>query len=1166
MHFLEALKEQILVFDGATGTEIQARGLSERDFGGSEYSMFTDLITFSRPDVLADIHRQYYAAGAHAIETNSFGASPFRLSEYDFRNLDLTHFAPLPFEQDIRTLSYEDFAYQLSKRAVEIACEARADYMRDTGYDGRPLYVIGSAGPSNRVVSSTEADLKRATFDEMVANFRVQVLGLIDGGADVILFETQQDILETKAAVMGARSAMEERGKRLPIMCQVTVDAFSKMQIFNTDIHAALVTMVGIGIDTFGINCSIGPDLMAKTVEKLAQFSPLPISVIPNAGLPVSENGRTVFKFPPDEMAEYLSRYVGEFGVNIIGGCCGTTPKHIEAMTAAVAGIRPTPRTPERTIFVSGPQQAVPLDSSDGLIMIGERLNVRGSKAVREAVEGDGPIDHHVLEEVIREQTVDLGVRIIDICMDSNVVDTAAALKEVVHKQTTDFIGAMSLDSFSIDALLEAVKVYPGRPIINSISMEEVEEGVTKADAILKATAAHHPMYIALATGPKGPGATGQQKVALAKQLVECAAQHGVTPDQLLLDMNVFPIGSESEEGMNFALESLEAIAGIKAIDEDLFTTCGVGNLTNGLAAKPYMRKVLTSVWLDEARKRGLDAAIVNPNHYVFVQDLDPADYKLGLRVILEHDMDAFEALEDIADRRKGVEVTRRSSYDELSPEEAICAKIKDGYKQRSEGVVELDGNEFSYNDRIVLQTAEAMQRHDPLEFINTHLMKAMNDLGDGFARGEVSLPHLLKSADVMKQVMGFLEAYMKRSAGMDVHDKVEYKGTIVLGTVHQDVHSIGKDLAKTLFENYGYRVIDLGVMTPLQAYIDAAKEHKVTAIGMSALLVQTSNHMIAVSRMMAEQGLGDLPILLGGAPVNWRHAAYVAMAGQDDAAKIRPNVFYCPTAMDGVNVMNKWVSTREQASILEPNREKLLSNLERAKQTRDRDAQLLRELPPRIISFEKYRVPDSPWFRSETLHYSLRQLAPYLDTKTLFALNWKFGGTTSRQKRGETPEKLNTLFEEWINKADKAQWVRPQGVYGIYPCQSEGDEVIVYDPEHIDAELCRFGFTRVLGARRKDTICAAQYFYPRESGKMDAIGVQLTTSGAQVEAQIADFKAQGDSEAALYLQGLSDRVAEDMADRVHALLRDRFGAAPDRGIRWSPGYPAMADSHYNKT
>ena len=857
MTFLEAMEERILVLDGATGTQIQELGLTDEDFGGTQYRMLSDLLVFSKPRAQCDIHLHYFRSGANAVETNTFGASPFRLSEYDFSGLDIAHWSSIPGGIDPRKLTYGEMAYHLNRRAAEIACNARDRYRDEPGYDGRPLFVIGSIGPSNRVLSSTDADLRESTFKDIAGNFHRQAVGLIDGGADVLLFETQQDILETKAAIFGAKRAMREQDRFLPIMCQVTVDAFSKMQIFNTSIEAALVTVAGLGIDTFGINCSIGPDLMGKTVERMAQVSPLPLSVVPNAGLPVAEGGRTVFKYPPDEMAAYLKQFVEEYGVNIVGGCCGTNHEHIAAIASAVAGCRPGKHLRSTKRYVSGPQQAVPLDSADGLIMIGERLNVRGSKAVREAVEREGDIDHAVLEEVVRDQVDGLGVRIIDVCMDSNVVDTAQALKEVVHRQTTDFSGAMCIDSFGVDALGAAIEMYPGRPIINSISMEEVSPGVTKVDAVLEATAAHCPMYIGLAAGPEGPGATVAAKVDLARQIVDRAAAHGVEPAQLFIDMNVFPIGSEPREDQNFALESLEAIPEIKAIHPDLLTVCGVGNLTNGLAAKPYMRKVLTSVWLDEARKRGLDAAIINPNHYVFVKDLDPGDYALALKAILEHDMDAFDQLEVIAEQKKGVVAARRTSYDDLSAEDAICEKIRDGFKQRAKGEVEVGGRTYAYQDKIVVQTAEILGKYQPLDFINTHLMGAMNDLGDGFARGEVSLPHLLKSADVMKQVMGFLEEHMKRTEGVDVHDEVAYKGTIVLGTVHQDVHSIGKDLAKTLFENYGYRVIDLGVMTPLQKYIDAAKEHDATAIGVSALLVQTSNHMIAVSQMMEEQGAG---------------------------------------------------------------------------------------------------------------------------------------------------------------------------------------------------------------------------------------------------------------------------------------------------------------------
>jgi 5-methyltetrahydrofolate--homocysteine methyltransferase len=1166
MDFINTLREQVIVIDGAMGTQIQNLDLHDADYGGPEFKMLPDILVFSHPDAVRDIHLAYYRAGANAVETNTFGSTPFRMSEYDFSRLDLSHFAPVPYGIDLRKLGYDELARYMSRRAAEIACEARILYSKEPTYDGRPLFVLGSIGPSNRVLSSTDANLSLSKFDEMMDNFYHQVRGLLEGGVDVLLYETQQDILELKAAVFGGHKAMAEAGRNVPIMAQVTVDQFSKMQIFNTDIHAALVTMQGIGIDTFGINCSIGPDLMGKTVEKLARYSPLPISVIPNAGLPASENGRTVFKLSPEKLAEYLDFFVNEYGVNIVGGCCGTTPDHIAAVVDRVGGRKPKPRKPEPGLYVSGPQEAILLDSSKTLIMVGERLNVRGSKKVRDAVESDGVIDQAALEEVVEEQVRGLGVKVIDVCMDSNVVDTTETLKKVVHKQTTDFSGAMCLDSFAVDALEEAIKVYPGRPIINSMSMEEVEPGVTKVDAVCRATKAHWPMYVGLAAGPKGPGATREDKADLARQIVDNAAKHGVTPDQILIDMNVFPLGSESEEGMNFAVESLEAIPLIKSIHPDLRTICGVGNLTNGLAKKPYMRKVLTSVWLDEARKRGLDAAIINPNHYVFVKDLDPNDYELGLKVILERDMEAFEQLEDISERKKGFEVVRRTSYEDLPIEEAICEKIKDGFKEREHGDIEVGGHHYKYADRIVLQIAEVIQTHDPLAFINTHLMRAMNELGDGFARGEVSLPHLLKSADVMKQVMGFLEEYMRVSAGIDVHTKIEYKGTIVLGTVYQDVHSIGKDLAKTLFENYGYRVIDLGVMTPLQSYLDAAKEYHADAIGMSALLVQTSNHMITVSKMMNEQNMDKIPVLIGGAPVNDRHAAYVALAGETDESRMRSNVFYCPTAMDGVNVMNTLKSGNGVQAYLDTNHKKLHKNYERAEKRAQEEEVMLRTLPRRVVEPGKHPIPGNPYFAYETQSLDLREFKDRIDRKTLFALNWKFGGTTSREKQGESPEKLNALLDEWVERAASELWVRPLGICGVFPCQSDGNEVIVYDPDDLHTEIGRLGFTLVIGGERKDTVCAAQYFFPKNSGKLDVIGLQISTSGPQVDAQLKRFRESGDSESTLYLQGLSDRIAEDMAEYVHEILRERLGYDAKQGVRWSPGYPAMTETKYNQT
>lgn len=1161
MDFLDALNTQVLVLDGAMGTMIQDLALSDADFGGSAFKMLSDLLNFSHPQEVKNIHLAYFKAGANAVETNTFGASPLRLGEFNFKEIDTRAFKNIPYSLNLAQMSYEELAYSASLIGAEAAGTALKEYQASQEYDGRPLFVLGAIGPSNWVLSSTTANLNKGTWDQVEANFYHQVRGLLAGGVDALIIETQQDILEVKAAVAGSQRAMAEKSVKIPIIVQVTVDEFGKMQIFNTDIHAALTTVQDIGIDVFGINCSIGPDLMRATVEKIARYSKLPISVVPNAGLPVSENGQTVYKVGPQPIAEHLQMFVEKYGVSLIGGCCGTTPTHVSAIANAVRGLKPAERTIDRRVYISGGQNAILVDSSENLIRIGERLNVRGSKKVREAVENDAEvINYDALEEVVNEQVQDLGVPIIDICMDSNQVDTVKTLPQVIQQLTTDFQGAFCIDSFDVDALKEAIKVYPGRPIINSISMEEYEAGLTKIDALVPVTKFHHPLYIGLATGPKGPGLTVEDKYDLALQIVEGCAKHGVTPDQLFIDINAFPVGAEAEEGMNFATESLNAIPLIKGIHPALRTTIGVGNLTNGLAKKPYMRVVLTSVFLNEARKLGLDAAIVNPNHYVPVESLDRHDYQLGRKIILEHDMQAFEELEEIAQAKRGNQVVRRNTYDDLPLTVSVCEKIKDGFKERCAGNFDFEGMTFAYQDKIVLQVKEILKAIRPLTLINDHLMKAMQELGDGFGRGEVSLPHLLKSADVMKQVMGFLETYMKKTAGLEVTEEISYKGTIVLGTVYQDVHSIGKDLAKTLFENYGYRVIDLGVQVPLDQYIATAQKEKADAIGMSALLVQTSNHMITVTKMMAEADL-EIPVLIGGAPVNRRHAGYVSMWGQDDLTQIKGDVFYCTSAMDGINYM-KLLQSESKAEVIQNNQEELKKYYLRAKKQNEKMDELLATLPRRKVPLENYQSP--------VVHYgieSIQMLLPELplETKTLYALNWKLGRRDSWEKKGLTAERVEALKEKWIQEAHYQQWIVPQGKIGLFPCQSEEDEVIIYDPEDLQKELARIDFTVVVGKGNKDIFSAAQFFLPRTSGKFDVLGLQISTGGIQSAHTIEQFKKNGDSESSLFLQGLSDRVAEDLATNLHQCLRQKAQVDSTDGTRYSPAYPGLQNVAVNK-
>ncbi len=1161
--FLSHVHRGPFCIDGATGTMIQKLDLEDAHFGGPDFKMLVDLLCFSLPDAVKDIHLAFLRVGAQAIETNTFGASPLRLAEYDFSRLDTLHFPPNPYGLDLRGLDGASLAYHLSRRAAELAQEACSLYRREASYDGRDLFVLGAMGPSNHVVSATTANLRRASFDTVADNFYRQALGLIDGGADVLLFETQQDILEMKAGVFGVRRALSERGKSLPIIGQVTVDQFGRMQLFNTDIHAALVTVQGIGLDVFGINCSIGPDLMEKTAERLGRLSALPVSVIPNAGLPVSEKGKTVFKFAPDKFAEHLKSFVCDYGIRVVGGCCGTTPEHIACTVETLKSAVPKRFSPPRLVYVSGPQEAVALDSAENLIRFGERLNIRGSKKVRDAVENDDGINHDVLDAVVREQVHELGCQIIDVCMDSNQVDTVATLREVVRGQTNDFPGAMSLDSFQVDALAEAVKVYPGRPILNSISLEETAPGVLKMDAVIEATSGHDPVFVALCTGPSGPAATAEDKCRLAGDILDRARErYGIEAERIFVDVNVFPIGSESLPGANFALETLEGIRKVKERHPGAKTILGVGNLTNGLAAKPYMRQVLTSVFVDEARKRGLDAAIINPSHYMFVADLEPEHYRMALRILLEHDMDAFEQLETIAETKKGGTPKPPAGYDTLDVETAVTAKIKDGHKERLPGSFEFRGHCYAYEDAIVLQVREALERWKPLDFVNQRLMVAMQELGDGFARGEVSLPHLLRSADVMRQVMRFIEQYLRNHSGIQAGES-RYKGVVVLGTVYQDVHSIGKDLANTLLENYGYKVIDLGVMTPLQQFIDAAVTHKADAIGMSALLVQTSNHMITVSRMMEEQGLA-LPLLIGGAPVSERHAAAVALAGRDDPEQMRGNVFYCRTAMDGVNIMNQLTGGRLSEAFFEDNRRRLIRKHKQAQRRLEVEAGLLASLRRREVGFGDVRRAGIPVFRSRICSIPLAEFASRIDRHTLFSLNWRFGGPAGRGRQGTSDAEMEALLEKWVSEASAAGWLMPRGVMGLFPCYSEGEEVVLLEPEHPERELARLLFNTVIGAGNTDLVSGAQYFMPRREGEYDMIGLQLTTAGCEVEAAVDMFKKKDDFESALFLQGLSDRIAEDMADHLHGLLRAHMGVPADCGQRWSPGYPGLKDIMQN--
>lgn len=1154
--FLDQLKKHVLILDGAMGTMVQKLNLDAKAFGGEKFQMLSDILVFSRPKEVKNIHIEYLKAGANIIETNSFGATSLRLCEFDFSQIDLSDFDHHPSDFNIKNNDYLELSYYFSYYAAKIAKEAILEYKSSPEYDGRPLYVAGSIGPTNRVLSATHANLQTADFDEIENTFKTQVTGLIDGGADVLLFETQQDQLELKAGILGARKAMAANSITIPIMAQVSVNSFGKMPIFNTDLHAAYTTIQDIGIDVFGINCNLEPAEMVHPVKHISEFSEHFISVVPNAGQPKNVNGSIIYDLTADDMAVYAEKFVKDYGVNIVGGCCGSTPEHIKAIRSKLKGITPKERQVESKSYVSGPQEAVLFESNGDLIKIGERLNVRGSKKVRKAVEGGSYVDFDALEDVINDQMNSLGLSILDICMDSNVVTTEKILPKAIHNLTSDFKGVFCIDSFSEDALEKAIKVYPGKPIINSISLEDMGDGKSKLDIVLERTSAHKPIYVALAADSSGPAKTAEEKVEIARRIIEDAKKYGIPAKNLIIDLNAFPIGSETEEGMNFALESLKAMPLVKKLAEGVKVSMGVGNLTAGLSKKPYMRVILTSIFLDEALKVGLDAAIINPNHFLPPESLSPDDVVLARKVILEHDMDAFVKLEEIAVQKAGLKTKKKKvAFESLPVEERVPYIIKEGVKRKEEGEISQDGFSYEYKDKIVEDVWEAVAKYPPLEFINNYLMEAVRELGDAFGRGEVSLPQLLKSTDIMKHAMNFLEAYIHYSSQSNDVDGVDNKGTVVLGTVYQDVHSIGKDLVKTLLENYGYKVVDLGVQVNSDDFVAEVKKNNATALGLSALLVQTSTHMIEISKKLKNEGI-DIPILIGGAAVNLKHAYYVAMRGEDAKEELNSNVFYCKSAMDAVKVLDNLGNVERKDACIEENKRSLMKYFNKTHHHEEGESAATQKAQ---VDHHDIPLTDLGVFHLEV---TPEEISNIINSKMLYKLNWKYGSEKDYEKKGVNEDQLNKLRDKWLKDALENKWITPIVHFGLFPVKSDDLDLIFYDPVNFENELGRMVFNnKVVG---DETWNVPMYFHPVCSRTFDLAAITITSAGPKVDEKYKSLMENNDSESAFLLRGLADRIAEDLAEHTQRHITKLLNLDPGQAKRFSPGYPLIKDLKNN--
>ena len=1099
--FMGALRERVLVFDGAMGTMLQNAGLSLDDYQGKEGC--SEILCVTRPDVVKGIHAAYFEAGADAVETNSFGSSAIVLAEYDIA----------------------DQVVPLNRLAARLAREVADDFQAD----GRPRWVAGSIGPGTKLPT-----LGHTTYDVLEATYADQAFGLLEGGADLLLIETCQDLLQVKAAVAGAFAGMRRANRRVPLITQVTVETTGQM-LLGSDIAAALTAIEPLGVDVIGMNCATGPAEMGEHLRYLAQHARTPLSCLPNAGLPELRDGKPWYPLTPEELAEAHSRFAAEFGLSVVGGCCGTTPEHIRQVVEALGGRAPAPREPDHEPSLSSLYQAVPLDQDTTYLTVGERCNANGSRKFRDLMlEGDLDGMVGIAKEQIRE-----GAHVLDVCVDYVGRDGVPDMDVLAARLAQQSTVPIMLDSTQADVLEAGLKRLGGRAIINSINLED---GEARMDAVCPMARQYGAALVALLIDEEGQARDVEWKLRIAHRIHDLAVgKHGLAAEDLVFDALTFPLGSGQEDLRGDAIATLEAIRRIKAELPGVRTILGVSNVSFGLA--PAARQVLNSVFLHEAREAGLDAAIVAPARILPMHRIDDEQRQVALDLIYDRRRQGYDPLQRFMALFEGKEVAKAASAEDLAAlpiDERLQRRIIDGVREGLEA-----------------DLAEAMQTRSPLSIINDVLLAGMKTVGELFGAGEMQLPFVLQSAEVMKAAVAVLEPHMEKADQGG-------KGRVVLATVKGDVHDIGKNLVDIILTNNGYTVHNLGIKQPIATIIDKAEEVGADAIGMSGLLVKSTIVMRDNLEELNARGLASYPVLLGGAALN---RTYV----EGDLRQLyKGRVFYCRDAFAGLRVMDQLREEREQGieAIKEPVR------APRVATTKPRGPA---PAPPGTDELARSDVAtDVPVPAAPFLHEArvvkgipVRDLVPYLNESALFRGQWQLRPTGGKEAWRHTLEtearpRLRALLDEAI----ATQILRPAVVYGYFPCNGDGNDVVVWDDQ--GRERVRFTFPR---QRRDRRLCIADFFRPLESGEPDVIGMHVVTMGLAASEATAKLFADNRYREYLELHGVTVEMAEALAEYWHQRVRQELGIAGDdaadmedlfdqgyRGSRYSFGYPACPD------
>jgi 5-methyltetrahydrofolate--homocysteine methyltransferase len=1086
--FLDALADRILLFDGGMGTQLHTFNLPLSDYNGLENC--SEILCYTRPDVVEAIHRRYFEAGSDVVETNSFGGAPWVLAEFG--------------------LGSE--CHTINKRAAEIARAAAQPFHTEA----RPRFVAGSIGPGTRLPT-----LGHIAWDEMFAGYQEQVRGLLDGGVDVLLVETCQDLLQTKCALAAIYGVFAQGGRRVPVMAQVTMETTGTM-LLGSDVATASTVLEMYPIDVIGLNCATGPQEMASHIRYLGRHSTRRISVLPNAGLPQLVDGKTCYPLAPGELADWHERFIQEDGVSIVGGCCGTGPEHIRAVAQRILGKKPRHRAPEFTPSAASLYGSTPLRQQADIFAIGERTNANGSrqfKRLLDAEDWDGMVG-------MGKQQVKGGSHAIDVCTAYVGRNESRDMDELVKRLATSVHAPLVIDSTELNVLEAALKRIGGKPIVNSINLEDGEE---RLDRVCQLCRRHGAAVIALTIDEEGMAKTPERKLAIARRIYDLAVnRHGMAPDDILFDPLTFTICTGNEDDRKLGLWTLE---GIRLIAQE-FPRCGLllglSNISFGL--NPHARHVLNSVYLAHAREAGLTAAIVH------------ADKITPLYKIPEEQRRVCEDL--IFDRRRPA-TADDPGYDPLQALLALFADVKAEKVQKKVAATV----EQRLKDRIVdgdrpgieVDLEEAMKTWTPLQIINEILLDGMKVVGELFGAGQMQLPFVLQSAETMKAAVAWLQPFMEKAEGPQ-------KGTMVLATVRGDVHDIGKNLVDIILTNNGYRVVNLGIKQPIDQILKAAKEENADAIGMSGLLVKSTVIMKENLEEMRRQGWTK-PVVLGGAALT---RSYVE---NDCSVAYGRKVAYARDAFAGLGFMEglgSWDDTLE-VGVSEGAAPVLPPRAERPIPYDPRDAEPVAPVPP----------PAPPFFGARQVDVPLKALLPFVNEDVLYKFQWGFlrKNLSVEEHREQLRTVARPILVDLADRCAREAILAPQAVYGWFRCRKDGDALVLEDGT-------RLGFPRQRAGAAGPGLCITDYFADE-----DVVGLMAVTVGQRASDVARDWFAEHRYTEYLYLHGFGVEVTEALAEFVHRQMRAELGISGDdardipdlfhkqyRGCRYAYGYPACPD------